>query len=65
MEDAGTGVWILVLTAMDSARNFPTGGLTLPTRWIKFGFQDAINAKNIRTNRFSPSNGGLACSGGL
>ena len=42
------------------------GGLTLPTRGLKYGFQGTINAKNFRKNRFSPSDGGLACSeGGL
>ena len=33
-------------------------GLTFPTRGLKYGFQGAINAKNLRQNRFSPSNGG-------
>ena len=27
------------------ARNFPTGELILPTRWLKYGFQGTINAK--------------------
>ena len=39
-------------------------GLTLPTRGLKSGFQGTINAKNIRKNRVSPSDGGLACSDG-
>ena len=46
------------------AKSFPTGGLTLPTRGLKYGFQGTINAKNLRKNRFSPSHGGLACSNG-
>ena len=33
-------------------------GLTRPTRGLKHGFQGTINAKNIRKNCFSPSNGG-------
>ena len=47
-----------------SARNFPTGGLTLPTRGLKYGFQGTINAKNLRKSHVSPSDGGLACSDG-
>ena len=41
------------------ARNFPTGGLTLPTRGLKYGFKGSVNAKNLRQNSFSPSEGGL------
>ena len=37
-------------------------GLNLPTRGLKYGFQGTINAKNLRKNRFSPSDGRLACS---
>ena len=37
-------------------------GLTLPTRELKYGFQGTINAKNLRQDRFSPPDGGLACS---
>ena len=44
------------------ARNFPTGGLTRPTRGLKYGFQGIVNAKNLRQNSFSPSYGGLPCS---
>ena len=33
------------------ARNFPTGGQTLSTRGLKYGFQGTINAKNGRKNR--------------
>ena len=32
-------------------------GLTLPTRGLKYGFQGTINAKNLRKNRLSPSDG--------
>ena len=39
-------------------------GLTLPTRGLKYGFQGTIDAKNLRQNRFSASDGGLACSDG-
>ena len=45
-------------------QEFSDGGLTLPTRGLKCGFQGTINAKNLRKNRFSPSDGGLACSDG-
>ena len=45
------------------ARNFPIG-LTLPTRGLKYGFQGTINVKNLRRSRFSPFDGGLACSNG-
>ena len=30
-------------------QEFSNGGLTLPTRWLKFGFQCAINAKNLKS----------------
>ena len=43
-------------------RNFPTGGLTRPTRGLKYGFQGIVNFKILRQNSFSPSDGGLACS---
>ena len=43
-------------------QEFSDGGLTLPTRELKYGFQGTINAKILRKNRFSPSDGGLACS---
>ena len=43
------------------ARNFPTGRLTLPTRGLIYGFQGIVNAKNLRHNSSSPSDGGLAC----
>ena len=46
------------------ARNVPTGGVTLPTRWLKYGFLGTINGKNFRKNHFLPSKGGLACSDG-
>ena len=39
-------------------------GLILPTRGLKYGFQGTIKARNLRKNRFSPSDGGLACSNG-
>ena len=39
-------------------QDFLTGGLTLPTRGLKYGFQGALNAKNLRKNRFSFSDGG-------
>ena len=32
-------------------KNFPTG-LTLPTRALKFGFPDIINAKNLQKMGF-------------
>ena len=37
-------------------------GLTLPTRGLRYGFQGIVNAKNLRENSFSPSDGGLASS---
>ena len=41
-------------------------GLTLPTRRLKYGFQGTINAKHLRKNRFSPSDGGKhAPTGGI
>ena len=45
-------------------QEFSDGGLTLPTRGQKYGFQDTINAKNLRKNCASPSDGGLACADG-
>ena len=44
------------LTYMGGARNFPTG-VTLPRRGLKYGFQGFINAKDLRKNHFSPSDG--------
>ena len=52
----------MVRSARGGARNFPTGGLTLPTRRLKYDFQGIVNAKNLRQNSLSPSDGGLACS---
>ena len=43
-------------------QEFSDGGLTLPKRGLKYGFYGTINAKNLRKNRFSPSDGELACS---
>ena len=40
------------------ALGFFRRGLTLLTREIKHGFQHAINAKNLPTNSFLPSDGG-------
>ena len=37
-------------------------GLTLPTRGLNYGFQGIVNAKNLRQNSFSPSDGELECS---
>ena len=37
-------------------QEFSDGGLTLPTRGLKYDFQVTINAKNLRNNRFSLSN---------
>ena len=39
-------------------QEFSDGGLTLPMRGLKYGFQGTINAKNLRKNRFLPSDGG-------
>ena len=39
-------------------------GVTLPTRWLKYGFLGTVNGKNVRQNHFLPSKGGLACSDG-
>ena len=45
--------------ARGGARNFPTGAeSSVPTRGLKNGFQGTINAKNLRENHFSPSDGG-------
>ena len=45
-------------TGRGGARNFQTGGLTLPTRGLKYSFQGIVNAKNLRQDSFSPSDGG-------
>ena len=39
---------VLSFLARGGARNFPTWGLTLPTRGPKYGYQGTINAKNLR-----------------
>ena len=44
--------------ARGGARNFPMGGLTLPTLGLKYGFQGTINAKNLQENCVTPSDGG-------
>ena len=41
-------------------REFSGGGLTLLTRGLKYSFQNTTNAKNLRKNRFSPSDGGYS-----
>ena len=43
-------------------QEFSDRGLTLPTRGLKYGLQGIVNAKNLRQNTFSPSDGGPACS---
>ena len=40
------------------------GGLTLPTRGLKYGFQGTINVKDLRKISFHLPMGGLACSEG-
>ena len=45
-------------------QEFSDWELTLLTRGLQDGFQGTIYAKNFRNNRFSPSEGGLACSDG-
>ena len=37
---------------------FRRGGLTLPTKGLKYGFQGTINAKNLRKNAFHLPTGG-------
>ena len=39
-------------------QEFSDGGMTLPRRGLKNDFQDTVNAKNLRKNRCSPSEGG-------
>ena len=43
-------------------QEFSERGLTLPMRGLKYGFQGIVNAKNLRQNSSSLSDGGLACS---
>ena len=38
-------------------QEFSDGGLTLPTRGLRYDFQGTVNAKNLRKNRVSPSDG--------
>ena len=40
------------------ARSFPTEGLTLPTRGLKYGFLGSLSAKNIRKIAFYLPTGG-------
>ena len=42
--------------------NFPTEGITLPMRWLRFGFQGTVNAKNFGKNSFPPYEWVLACT---
>ena len=46
------------------ARTFPSGGLTLPTRELKFCFWGTFTAKNLRKIAFHLPTGGLTCSDG-
>ena len=39
-------------------RELSDGGLTLPTRGLKYGFLGTVNAKNIRKNRVSHTDWG-------
>ena len=55
-------MWLCDVSNQGWRHEFSVGGMTLPTRGLKYGFQGTINAKNLRKNRFSPSDGGLACS---
>ena len=41
-------------------QEFSDGGLTLPTEELRYGFQGTIDAKNLRRNGFSPSDGGAS-----
>ena len=54
-----------IITSLQGWRQeFSDGGLTLPTRGLKYGFYGTINAKNLRKNHVLPFDGGLACSDG-
>ena len=55
---------IFVMFSQGWRQGFSDGGLTLPTRELNYCFQGTINGKNLRKNRVSPSDGGLACSDG-
>ena len=44
-------------------RKFPTDDES-SDEGLKYCFQGTINAKHLQKNRFSPSDGGLACSDG-
>ena len=44
---------------------FRRGGLTLPTRGLKYGFQGTINAKNLRKSAFHFQRGVSMLDGGL
>ena len=49
----------MLVGARGGARNFPTGGLTLLTGGLKYGFQGTSTARNLRKICFLPSGGGL------
>ena len=48
----------IVLPCQGWRQEFSDEGMTPPTRGLKYGFQGTINAKNLRKNRVSPSDGG-------
>ena len=48
----GSNIFLMGSTWQGGARNFPTGGLTLQTRGLKYGFQGTINARNLRKIAF-------------
>ena len=45
-------------------QDFSDGGADSSDKEAKIWFQSTINAKNLRKNRYSPSDGGLVCSDG-
>ena len=45
-------------------QEFSDGGLNLTTMGLKYSFHGTINAKNLRKNRFSPSDGASMLRGG-
>ena len=53
---------LIKLSGQGWRKEFSNRGLTLPTRGLKYGYQGIVNAKNLRQNSFSSSDGGLACS---
>ena len=47
-------------TLVNHGAHFRSGARNFPTRGLKYGFQGTISTKDLRNNRFSPSDVGAS-----